>query len=88
MKYYIKKPIPVAAVQWTGNNFKEILEFMEGCGHCPIVKMNNDLIISTLEGEMSCPIDSYVLRGPAGEFYPCRRDIFEETYEEVKNERT
>ena len=41
------------------------------------------LYIKTLEGDMFAPIGSYIIKGVNGEFYPCREDIFEKTYEEV-----
>jgi hypothetical protein len=39
--------------------------------------------IETLEGEAWFWEGDYVIRGVKGELYPCRRDIFEETYDEV-----
>ena len=39
--------------------------------------------ISTLEGDMWCWEGDYVIRGVKGGCYPCRRDIFEETYSEI-----
>ena len=79
--YYIKKPIPVEAVQWTGENFNEIHNFITTSP--VVITMLNELIISTLEGEMKAPVGSWIIRGPKGEFYPCRQDIFEETYEQI-----
>lgn len=80
--YYIKKPIPVEAIQWTGDNFDEIHNFIR---NKPVVITTfNELIISTLEGEMKAPIGSWIIRGPLGEYYPCRKDVFEITYEPVE----
>lgn len=45
---------------------------------------NDVLIIPTLEGTMAAEIGSYIIRGIKGKYYPCRGDIFENTYEEVK----
>jgi len=39
------------------------------------------ITIRTIAGDMSVPPGDYIIRGVAGEFYPCRRDIFEVTYE-------
>ena len=39
--------------------------------------------IPTLEGIMTAEVGDWIIRGVAGEFYPCRSDIFEATYEEV-----
>ena len=41
------------------------------------------LLIATLEGVMKAHYGDWIIRGVANEFYPCRRDIFEATYEEV-----
>lgn len=41
------------------------------------------LKIRTLEGDMTVSLGDYVIRGVQGEFYPCKPDIFEQTYEEV-----
>ena len=41
------------------------------------------LTISTLEGDMQADYGDWIIKGIAGEFYPCKPDIFEQTYEEV-----
>lgn len=41
------------------------------------------LRIQTLEGEMKADIGDYIIKGVNGEFYPCKPNIFEKTYEEV-----
>lgn len=45
----------------------------------------NFLEIETLEGCMSADLGDYIIKGVQGEFYPCRADIFAQTYEEVGN---
>ena len=48
-----------------------------------------ELLIATLEGVMRASIGDWIIRGVAGEFYPCKSDIFEATYERVADyERT
>lgn len=42
------------------------------------------LIIPTLEGELKARDDDWIIRGVAGEFYPCKPEIFEATYEPVQ----
>lgn len=42
-----------------------------------------ELFINTLEGQMHAEVGDYVIRGIKGEFYPCKPDIFEQTYEAV-----
>jgi len=42
------------------------------------------LTIRTLEGDMRADLGDYVIRGVAGEFYPCKPAVFEATYERVE----
>ena len=44
---------------------------------------NGNLMIRTLEGDMRAEYGDWIIRGVQGEFYPCKPDIFEQTYEEV-----
>lgn len=46
--------------------------------------VTGDLMIKTLEGTMKADIGDYIIKGVNGEFYPCKPDIFEKTYEEAK----
>lgn len=85
MPIYRKKPIEIEAQQYTGENghlFRhwgkgEIEEGRDGDGEPPY------LSISTPEGVMLCHPGSWVIKGVKGEFYPCKPDIFEATYEET-----
>lgn len=81
MAKYIKKPIPINAVQWTGYNKAEIIEFTQN--RCWFTNNKISIIIPTLEGDMGAMNGDYIIRGVDGEFYPCRRDIFEKTYEKI-----
>lgn len=87
---YIKKAIPIEAFQYKG-------DFIENGKYCIpkwaikayedglfYYKDEGDLYIHTLEGEMKCSFNSYIVQGVRGEIYPCRQDIFEETYMEVE----
>ena len=49
-------------------------------------KENPTLKINTLEGIMTASVGDYIIKGVQGEFYPCKPDIFEQTYEEIDNE--
>jgi hypothetical protein len=82
MTFYRKKPVVIQAVQWTGENSVEILQF---CSTCYITSSGKpkDLIISTLEGDMSASIGDYIIKGVKGEYYPCKPEIFDMTYETV-----
>ena len=79
IKKYRKKPVEIEAVQWTGYNIKEIADFTEGN---MAITEDNLLCIFTLEGIHLALVGDYVIKGIKGEFYPCKPDIFEQTYEE------
>lgn len=80
---YIKKPVKIDTCQWTGDNVEEIKKFVE-----PIAEYLEDeqvILIHTLEGDMKANVGDYIIKGVKGEFYPCKPDIFEETYNVVEN---
>jgi hypothetical protein len=81
---YTKKPVEIEALQWTGENTKEIVAF---CSDCFSYQKDNVnvLVINTLEGTMKASIGDYVIKGIKGEFYACKPDIFVMTYDEVTN---
>ncbi len=49
-----------------------------------IIFLNDGVSIKTLEGRMKGNLDDFLIQGVAGEFYPCKPDIFADTYEEVQ----
>ena len=79
MPKYIKKPIPITAIQWTGHNKAEIIEFTHN--QCRFRDGKVSIIIPTLEGDMGATDGDYIICGVDGEFYPCKREIFEKTYQ-------
>lgn len=42
-------------------------------------------VIHTLEGDMVVSHGDYIIKGVQDEFYPCKPDIFAETYEKVED---
>ena len=81
MAKFRKKPVMIEAIQWRGDNLEEIKDFM---GYYEYAKKN--LIIHTLEGKMIAQVNDWIIRGVQGEYYPCKPDIFEKTYEPVVDE--
>lgn len=79
-----KKPVEIEAVQWDGK-FETVLGFVT-C-ECSVgdsfLNGRPSLFIPTLEGEMEAKVGWWIIKGVAGEFYPCAPDIFEATYEPV-----
>lgn len=80
IKKYRKKPVVISAVLFSGLNHDEVADFVGGGVE---VGGSSTLIIPTLEGKMTASQGDYVIRGVKGEFYPCKPDIFEATYEEA-----
>lgn len=78
---YVKKPVVISALQWTGDNILEMCNFTGKEGD-KLLK-NDELYIDTLEGTMHASVGDYIVCGVDGEFYPCKPDIFEKTYEIV-----
>lgn len=84
---YRKKPVVIEAIRWTGNNANDIKDFcindyyFSEYDSTDISKRK--LMIVTLEGNMRAEIGDYIIKGVNGEFYPCKPDIFEKTYEAV-----
>lgn len=81
-KKYRKKPVVIEAIQWNGKNAFEIWDYYEDI--CVYLKDKDTLLIRTLEGDHIASVCDYIIKGIKGEFYPCKPDIFEQTYEEVK----
>jgi hypothetical protein len=85
IKYYVKKPIPIQALQWTGDNIKEMFEFTKDIYIVTPVNSKDsipDLYVKTKEGEMHANVGDYIIKGVFGEFYPCAQNIFKDTYRE------
>ena len=80
LKRYRKKPVEVEAVQLTKKNTDEVRNW---CGAKFAGGKEIGLNIATLEGTMRADIGDYIIQGVAGEFYPCKPDVFAATYEEV-----
>lgn len=81
-----KKPVVIEAIQFTGSNPAEICRFM-GAGEWEEDFLDAGLEIKTLEGTMKASPGDWIIRGVAGEYYPCKPDIFAATYEPVTEER-
>lgn len=82
---YRKKPVVIEAIQFTPETRQECIRFC-GARHTAIdddgVSYETaNLFIDTMEGEMMASPGDWIIRGVKGEFYPCKPDIFEATYE-------
>ena len=85
---YRKRPVEIEAVRFNGSSThaNAIHKWINGEGGCPDTERVDtadltDMEISTLEGAMTAKPGDYIIKGVRGEFYPCKPDIFEQTYE-------
>lgn len=82
---YRKKPVVIDAIKYTGENRSQCIRFI---GQLPYTqdreKSVYPIIIQTLEGVMRAEVGDWIIKGVKGEFYPCKPDIFEATYEKAE----
>jgi hypothetical protein len=90
MPKFRKKPVIIDAVLFDGENWQEILKFVGSSAwstSSPDYHGAFDpgiVYIDTLEGRMEISKGDWVIKGVQGEFYPCKPDIFEATYDLVE----
>lgn len=95
MSKFRKKPVVIEAVQWNNINYEEISEFV---GEVLVPELESEtayvagkgqphfsLTIKTLEGNMKAMRGDWIIKGVNGEFYPCKPDVFEKSYEKVED---
>jgi hypothetical protein len=87
MPQFVKKPVVIEAIRYDGENMHEVVSF---CGtQCAIRREPQmPVLVNTLEGSLFAQVGDWIIRGIRGEFYPCKPDIFEETYEPVSEGMT
>ena len=78
MAQYRKKPVVIEAVQWLGHETHPKVSTEPRKDSDPSTGW-----IYTLEGPMKVTIGDWIIKGVKGEYYPCKPDIFEMTYEAV-----
>ena len=96
IKKYIKKPVEIEAIQLKEDNIIEVFDFLDGANYKEtksteeLEDFNQRMLkqgyieIETLEGIMKVSFGDYIIKGVKEEFYPCKPDIFQATYEEVR----
>lgn len=82
LRKFRKRPVIIEAIQWLDDNFQELEDF--GSDRDIISNPDGTLTICTLEGNHTAQKKDWIIRGVQGEVYPCKPDIFEQTYEEVR----
>ena len=81
MSEYRKKPVVIEAKLWDGSLIQA--RHIENWSGDAVKMAYTELRIKTLEGEMAAQPGDWIIKGVKGEFYPCKPDIFEATYEPV-----
>lgn len=79
-----KRPLEVEAQQWHGS-IEQAQRIVDWAGPDVIEhdRVADVLVVKTPEGYVVAQQFDYIVQGIAGEFYPCKPDIFEASYEEV-----
>lgn len=80
---FVKRPVEIQAIQFDKTNGAEIARWCSGTVIKDPLERPAYLAIPTLEGTMTAQVGDWIIRGVKGEFYPCKPDIFEATYQLV-----
>lgn len=93
VKKFRKKPVEIEAIQWTGDNLKEVMEFtsLMWIGGFPrfddckerVRRSGGAFKVITNHGATHARPGDWIIKGRDGEFYPCKPDLFGELYDEV-----
>jgi hypothetical protein len=83
VRQFRKRPVVIEAILWDGSNCDDVFAFL-GYDHDAHDDEIDYVYIETLEGVMTATVGDWIIRGVKGEFYPCKPDIFEATYEAVE----
>jgi hypothetical protein len=94
MPYFTKKPVTIEARQFDGTreSVDQIICWMQDSGSDRNAFMAKDdcvgtvFVIPTLEGNHRANTGDWIIKGVKGEFYPCKPDIFKQTYEPASEE--
>lgn len=83
---YRKKPVVIEAMEFDGTwetleAIREWMDYKLGYAKSHATGLPAAIRIDTLEGRMEASVGDYIIKGVQGEFYPCKPDIFEKTYE-------
>jgi hypothetical protein len=81
---YRKRPVEIEAMQYPGlrelADARRVFEWLDAHG-AEHSHGDGGMLIHTLEGMMLARPGDWIIRGVKGEFYPCKPDIFDATYE-------
>ena len=81
MAYYRKKPVIIEAFRF---GFDDAPDWWLQARMTQAFRTGDDVYIVTLEGDMRVEVGDWVIKGVAGELYPCKNDIFLKTYDKAE----
>lgn len=80
---YVKKPVVIEA--WKTGSDEPVPDWLhEAFDTAKVISCEDLYYVETLEGVMTCNDGDYIIRGVRGELYPCKEDVFNETYSKIK----
>lgn len=80
-----KKPVIIEATVWDGVHLSPLRE-LDPEHKQPFAFVSDgsgSIIVQTLEGPLTASPGDWIIKGVTGEFYPCKPDVFDLTYEGV-----
>jgi hypothetical protein len=87
MPIFRKKPVEIEARKYTEETRYDVIKWCNAglCASANAIAYHDGyaLIIRTLEGQHVASVGDWIIKGVAGEFYPCKPDIFAATYDAV-----
>ena len=82
-----KKPVVIDAERFDGSEQSRARIFDWSGGQIDVsTNEQNQMTIATLEGDHKANLGDWIIRGVKGEYYPCKPDIFEATYDAVEDD--
>lgn len=87
VRKFRKTPVVIEAIQLPPADqdpSDELVDFLAESPNDWEGERHGELVIHTLEGTMSAQPGDWIIKGVKGEYYPCKPDIFEATYEAVE----
>lgn len=82
IKTYRKKPMEFKAVQWTGENLKECMDFCEG--RLSFATKHYKDLINSSDKKMIVGVNNYIVKGKSGELFVYSSSVFKDFFDEVK----
>lgn len=89
IRTYRKKPVEIEAIQFVGSNANEVLAWVTKFSLEDQVEWlpSGNLVVHTIEGDMTAIPGDWIIKGIKGEFYPCKPDIFSDLYDLVETDQ-